>query len=162
MAEPDRVQGAHLVLDEPVERAWYLEAPQDGRAVFLLPWKGHALLGTTETLYRGDPSEVHCLEQERNYLLDVQARYFPQRSTRIIDEMAGLRVLPAAEGRLFTRSRETVYVTDDPRSPRIVGIVGGKLTVYRKTGEQVVAMLRGALPERKPRARTDQLPLRPA
>ncbi len=159
MQQPDLVQGAHLVLDEPIDRAWYLEAPQDGRAVFLLPWKGHALLGTTETLYNGDPSRVHCLPEEREYLLQVQAHYFPRRSRTVIDEMAGLRVLPAAEGRLFKRSRETVYVTDEPKSTRIVGIVGGKLTVYRRTGEKVVEMLAASLPSRRRIARTDQLPL---
>ena len=161
MAEPDLVQGAHLVLDEPVEQAWYLEAPQDGRAVFLLPWKNHALLGTTETLYRGDPARVHCLPQEREYLLQVQRHYFPGRSERVIDEMAGLRVLPRAEGGLFHRSRETVYVTDSGKAPRVVTIVGGKLTVYRKTGETVVRMLSGRLPKRRPVADTACLPLTP-
>ena len=159
MPQPDLVQGAHLVLEQAVDQAWYLEAPQDGRAVFLLPWKGHALLGTTETLYRGDPSRVHCLPQEREYLLQVQAHYFPQRSPQTIGDMAGLRVLPAAEGALFRRSQETVYVADEPKSPRIVGIVGGKLTVYRRTGEKVVEMLAGSLPTRRRIARTDRLPL---
>ena len=161
MRQPDLVQGAHLVLEEAVDRAWYLEAPQDGRAVFLLPWKGHALLGTTETLYRGDPARAHCLPRERDYLLQVQAHYFPQRSERLLGDMAGLRVLPAAEGALFKRSRETVYVTDDRHRPRIVGIVGGKLTVYRKTGEKVIEMLAQQLPPRKRRARTEQLMLHP-
>jgi glycerol-3-phosphate dehydrogenase len=157
MRRPDLVQGAHLVLEETIDRAWYLEAPQDGRAVFLLPWKGHALLGTTETLYQGDPAEVHCLPREREYLLQVQAHYFPQRGSRVLEEMAGLRVLPAAEGALFKRSRETVYVTDDRRRPRIVNIVGGKLTVYRKSAEKVIDLLAGQLPPRKRKARTDRL-----
>jgi len=161
MAEPDLVQGAHLVLEEAVDQAWYLEAPQDGRAVFLLPWKGHALLGTTETLYRGDPARVHCLPEERDYLLQVQRHYFPRRSERVIDEMAGLRVLPRAEGGLFHRSRETVYVTDSNKAPRVVTIVGGKLTVYRKTGETVVRMLAERLPKRRPVADTARLPLTP-
>lgn len=51
------VQGAHLVLDQPrIEHCYYLEVPEDGRALFLLPWQGRTLLGTTETPLRAIPT----------------------------------------------------------------------------------------------------------
>lgn len=65
----DLVQGAHLVLAEPVvDHCYYLEAPSDGRAVFLLPWRDGSLLGTTETLFTGDPDAVAPLPEEEAYL----------------------------------------------------------------------------------------------
>lgn len=161
MPDIDLVQGAHLVLEEAVEQAWYLESPTDGRAVFLLPWKGRALLGTTETLYQGDPSQVHCLDEERDYLLQVQAHYFPQRSERVMDDMAGLRVLPRQGNSLFKRSREILLTVDDRHRPRVVGMVGGKLTVYRHTAEKVMALLGPVLPSRRKRADTRQCRLDP-
>ncbi len=159
MPEIDLVQGAHLVLDEAVDQAWYLESPTDGRAVFLLPWKGRALLGTTETLFRGDPSQVHCLDEEREYLLQVQAHYFPRRSDRVIGDMAGLRVLPRQGENLFRRSREILLTVDDRHRPRVVGMVGGKLTVYRRTAEKVIELLKATLSSRTKKAATDKLQL---
>ena len=53
------VQGTHLVVEGAVNHGcYYLEVPSDRRAVFLLPWGEHALLGTTETPYTGDPDKV--------------------------------------------------------------------------------------------------------
>ena len=52
----DLVQGTHLVIpDRSVKRCYYLENPKDGRGIFVLPWKGGTLVGTTETAYTGDP-----------------------------------------------------------------------------------------------------------
>jgi glycerol-3-phosphate dehydrogenase len=158
----DLVQGAHLVMQEPVQAGcYYVEAPRDRRAVFLLPWGEHALLGTTESDYRGDPREVHVRPEEEAYLLDVQQHYFPQRSTRVVERFAGLRVLPAEGGAAFSRSRETHLVVDNAHTPRTLSIYGGKLTVYRATAEKVMHTLRPVLPERRAVARTAELPLVP-
>jgi glycerol-3-phosphate dehydrogenase len=55
----DRVQGSHLVLDQALHaEAFYLESPIDQRAVFVLPWKGKTLLGTTERAFEGDPAQA--------------------------------------------------------------------------------------------------------
>jgi glycerol-3-phosphate dehydrogenase len=44
----DWVQGVHLVLERPSPAScFYLESPRDKRAVFVLPWKGKTLVGTT-------------------------------------------------------------------------------------------------------------------
>jgi glycerol-3-phosphate dehydrogenase len=160
--EADLVQGAHLVMPEPVEAGcYYVEAPRDRRAVFLLPWGEHALLGTTEHSFRGDPRDVHIRADEEAYLLEVQRHYFPQRSTQIVDRWAGLRVLPASGGAAFSRSRETHLVVDDARSPRTLSVYGGKLTVYRATAAKVMQQLRPVLPQRRALARTAELPLIP-
>jgi glycerol-3-phosphate dehydrogenase len=159
----DLVQGSHLVIEGPLNHGcYYLEVPSDRRAVFLLPWGEHALLGTTETLYTGPPEEVAPLPEEQAYLLDVLRHYFPQRPQRVIERFAGLRVLPAAEGTAFGRSRETHLPVDNPSRPRLVSIYGGKLTGYRATAMKVVDMFRRTLPVRKPVADTATLLLRPS
>ncbi|MFO0916454.1 MAG: FAD-dependent oxidoreductase [Pirellulales bacterium] len=158
----DNVQGAHIELPGAVERGcYYLEVPKDGRAVFVMPWKGHTLLGTTEHTYHGDPSAVHPLPEEIDYLLDVYRHYFPSRSTEMIDSWAGLRVLPGG-GKAFGRSRETRLPVDDERHPRVVSIIGGKLTDYRLTADRVVRRLAPSLPTRTRRALTSELTLQPA
>lgn len=159
----DLVQGTHLILDSNLEKGcYYLEAPQDRRAIFLLPWGHQSLLGTTESLYRGDPLAVTPLQQEVDYLLEALQYYFPQRTAHVDDMFAGVRVLPAAEDAAFKRTRETQLPVDDRTRPRVLSIVGGKLTGYRATAQKVMHCLRRTLPARKPRADTTTLALKPA
>jgi glycerol-3-phosphate dehydrogenase len=159
----DLVQGSHLVLEGSLTAGcYYMEAPEDRRAVFLLPWGKQSMLGTTENVYRGDPARVATLAEEEDYLLAVMAHYFPERPQQVAARFAGLRVLPAASGSsTFKRSRETYLAADDPARPRTVAIYGGKLTGYRATAEKVMKSLRSTLPERKHRSNTAELPLQP-
>ena len=54
----DLVQGTHIVLPFAVTAGiYYVESPTDGRAVFVMPWHGATLIGTTETPYRGEPGQ---------------------------------------------------------------------------------------------------------
>ena len=161
MQQPELVQGAHLVLNKKIQQAFYMEAPQDRRAVFLLPWKGHALLGTTEQVYQGNPAEVTVLKQEKNYLLDLYHHYFPAGDTEVIAEMAGLRVLPASATEIFKRSRDIVLITDRSQKPRVVSMLGGKLTVYRNNASRVMQCLLPSLPASRPLADTAKLILSP-
>jgi glycerol-3-phosphate dehydrogenase len=162
----DLVQGSHLILDNHLQRGiYYLEAPQDRRAVFAIPWKDKLMLGTTEKLYQGDPAQVEPLDEERVYLLSVLARYFPQYGEagrqKVLSSFAGLRVLPKAEGAAFGRSRETILHPDVSGKPRVLTIYGGKLTAYRATSERVMAMLQGVLPKKASVADTRTLTLSP-
>ena len=156
----DNVQGAHIELPAPIgQGCYYMEVEQDRRAVFVMPWKGHTLVGTTEHTYQGDPGKVHALPEEIDYLLNVYARHFPTADTSILDQWAGLRVLPAAQGAAFKRSRETQLPVDCRQRPRVLSIFGGKLTGYRATAEKVLAKLEATLPLRNRKARTEDLPL---
>ena len=163
--EVDLVQGAHIVLPLHVTAGiYYVESPTDGRAVFVMPWQGAPLVGTTETPYVGDPDQVRPLPQEEDYLLAVAAHYFPavRGMTRqhIVQRFAGLRVLPAASKMAFHRSRETIFSTDRDPHPRVLGIYGGKLTGWRASAAQVVSRIVPSLGLRPRRAATDQLILR--
>jgi glycerol-3-phosphate dehydrogenase len=156
------VQGAHLILEGSLMKGcYYMEAPQDRRAVFLLPWGEHSMLGTTEHDYTGHPADVESLEHEKNYLLEVFRHYFPTRSNRVVDSFAGLRVLPASNNAAFSRSREIMLPVDNPRRPRVVSIYGGKLTGYRATAQKVLHLLAHSLPKRKALAHTADVKLTP-
>jgi glycerol-3-phosphate dehydrogenase len=158
----ENIQGTHLELQGGVERGcYYLEVPEDRRAVFLIPWHDDtALLGTTEHRYQGDPGDVAPLPEEIDYLLKVYRHYFPRRPAEVLAAWAGLRVLPATQGVTFKRSRETRLEVDDRHHPRVLSIFGGKLTGYRATAEKVIKRLRKTLPTRTPVANTSKLPLR--
>jgi len=157
----ENVQGAHLELPGTIEKGcYYVEAPRDRRAVFVMPWKhGRTLLGTTEQPFGGDPGAVEVLPEEVSYLLEVYQYYFPGRPTDVLDQWAGLRVLPTAHGSSFKRSRETQLPVDNETTPRVVSIFGGKLTGYRATATRVVELLKRTLPGVKALADTSKLPL---
>ena len=156
----DNVQGTHLELPGTVERGcYYIEMPQDGRAVFVMPWKGRTMLGTTEHVYNGAPENVKPLDQELEYLLEGYQRYFPDRDREVLDSWSGLRVLPAADGVAFKRSRETQLPVDNSTTPRLLSIFGGKLTGYRATALKVMKSLDATLPKVSRVADTAELPL---
>jgi glycerol-3-phosphate dehydrogenase len=163
--EVDLVQGTHIVIPHPLRAGiYYVESPTDGRAVFVMPWGGATLIGTTETPYRGDPDQVRPLPAEEEYLLAVVRHYFPALGglTRadITERFAGLRVLPAATQAAFDRSRETIFTTDRDVCPRVLCIYGGKLTGWRAAAAHVMQRISPSLPVAVKRAETDLLILR--
>ena len=156
----DKVQGTHIELPGELNQGcYYMEVPEDKRAVFAMPWQGRTLVGTTEFTYEDDPHMVHSRDEAVDYLLKVYEQYFPDRDHTVLDRWAGLRVLPAATDAAFKRSRETQMPTDDDSCPTVLSIFGGKLTGYRATAEKVIKKLRPSLPQVSEIARTDQLPL---
>lgn len=157
------VQGTHLVLNARLSRGvYYLESPGDARAVFVMPWRGRVLLGTTETPYVGDPAQVRPLAQERRYLLDILAQYFPGWAPQatVCEAFAGLRVLPATSARPFSRPRESV-LHESNAAPPLLSIYGGKLTTYRAVAARVLRRLSPRLPSRAVRADPLRLVLSP-
>jgi glycerol-3-phosphate dehydrogenase len=158
----DLVQGAHIIVgNETRHGIYYLEAPQDGRAVFVMPWQEHTLVGTTETTFDGDPSAVSARPEEVAYLQETLWRYFPGHRGKLLGSFAGLRVLPHGSGPAFHRSRETILHPDNPDRVRLVTVYGGKLTGYRATAAKVMRLLQKTLPERAPRADTSIIRLSP-
>ena len=161
----DLVQGTHIVVPFALSAGiYYVESPADGRAVFVMPWGGATLIGTTETPYRGDPDAVQPLPREEEYLLAVARHYFPALSglarSDITERFAGLRVLPAASQAAFDRSRETIFTTDRDVRPRVLGIYGGKLTGWRAAAAHVMERISPSLAPAVRRAATDELILR--
>ncbi|MDE2346750.1 MAG: glycerol-3-phosphate dehydrogenase/oxidase [Gammaproteobacteria bacterium] len=165
-ARPDieLIQGSHVILDAAVvDSIYYVEAPQDGRAVFIMPWhNGTTLVGTTETPFTGsDPAQASPLASEQQYLLAVVQRYFPRATVKISSSFAGIRVLPAGKSGIFRRSREILYATEREFQPRMLAVYGGKLTSYRADAERALNRIKQSLPSRRRLADTRSLVLEP-
>lgn len=160
------VQGAHIVVPAAApENIYYVEAPRDRRAVFVMSRGEHTMVGTTENAYSGDPAGIKALDSEIDYLLETLQHYFPLRAANqedIVSSFAGARVLPVGEGSHNSRKRETTMPMDNPDRPRLISIYGGKLTAYHATAEKVMRKLQPGLPARQAKADTRQLRLRPA
>ena len=151
----DLVQGAHVILQQQISsRCFYLEA-RDHRAVFVLPWYEQTLVGTTESFFDGDPAHTQPTDQEVAYLLDTVRTHFPDADLTIATQFSGLRVLPASGKRAFLRNRDTQFLDDEG----LISLYGGKLTAYRATAEQLLALVQKHLGKRTVIADTRTLPL---
>ncbi len=162
--EIELVGGTHIIVDGTVEQGiYYTESPRDGRAIFMMPWYGRLMVGTTERKFRGKPDTIDSTLVEKKYLLHVLRHYFPKYENvtpdDLVDSWAGLRVLPGGNDHAFKRTREVVYRTDANHKPKVLSIYGGKLTAYRHTAQVVMRKIRSSLKRRPRRGRTDQLPL---
>ena len=102
-----------------------------------MPYRGGTLLGTTETLFNGDPDRVNPTPEEIDYLLEVIRFHFPHFDYDPIEAWAGLRVLPKSDQTPFSRSREVQFVQGE----NYLAIYGGKLTGYRATAEKAVKIM---------------------
>ena len=140
------IAGTHIIVPGKLNQGmYYLEAPQDKRAVFVMPWTSQTgedqiLIGTTETLFIGSPETAAPTENEIEYLLQVYNHYFTSAIIRkeVIDSFAGLRVLPANDDSAFNRSRDTIIHYNHTKKPKVFSIYGGKLTAHRATTQQIV------------------------
>jgi len=126
-------KGVHvtLPLDEPWSAA--LTVPHDQvRVTFAYPWEGTLLLGTTDTPYDGDPSEVAATDADVARILDeagVALDAAVLRKERVLTTYAGLRVLPRSDGSTVDARRETAFLTG---KGGMLTVAGGKLTTYRR------------------------------
>lgn len=137
----DLVRGSHLLLP-PVSRYGHmLEVPGEGRIVFVLPYQGQTLLGTTEVRQTlAEP--IRCSEKERNYLLKVYNQYFiTKRSIADIQrEFAGVRPLLGGSAEATRASREYAMNWQG----RLLTVTGGKWTTARALAKQVIQQVRGS------------------
>jgi glycerol-3-phosphate dehydrogenase len=138
-------KGSHIVVQPfsgaPAD-AFYVEAPSDGRPVFIIPWNDQYLIGTTDIRYDGDPADAAASRAEVDYLLATVNDIFPQADLQAKDisfSYAGVRPLPyvqAGPESAITRRHIIHRHKGDARG--IWSIIGGKLTTYRNLAEQVV------------------------
>jgi glycerol-3-phosphate dehydrogenase len=141
-------KGVHVIVDGGEEWSAAVTIPHDRvRVSFAVPWEGKLLLGTTDTLYEGDPAHACVTDEDvRSVLAEAEVAVGgigPVRAT-----FHGLRVLPGGPGQTASARRETVY----SRGPAgMVSIAGGKLTTYRRISLDALAQagVRGL--DRRPR-----------
>lgn len=135
-------QGVHVVVDShfyPSKDALLVPKTADGRVLFVVPWLGKTLIGTTDTAREDAPLEPRPLDGEIDFILNTAGQYLKQAPTRadVRSVFVGLRPLVKQADAKNTKSisREHTILTDDSG---LVTITGGKWTTYRSMAEEVV------------------------
>ncbi len=134
----DLVRGSHLLLPHVSKFGHMLEVPDESRIVFVLPFKGETLLGTTEIRQSIDEPIV-CSAEERKYLLNLYNFYFEPdvESSQIIREFSGLRPLLSGSSIASRASRDYRIIKQN----RLLNVFGGKWTTARALARSVVSKL---------------------
>ena len=135
-------QGIHLVLPRsffPGETALIVPKTSDGRVMFIIPWHGHVLLGTTDTPIPSASFEPAALDSEIEFLLETAAKYMQLRPCRsdCLSVFAGIRPLVTGNRGAKTASLSRDHTIEV--SPQgLLTITGGKWTTYRQMAQDCI------------------------
>ncbi|HWQ29294.1 MAG TPA: glycerol-3-phosphate dehydrogenase/oxidase [Dehalococcoidia bacterium] len=160
-------RGTHLVVRYPdggPRHPLFTSARSDGRPIFVLPWFGMHLIGTTDVRYEADPGDARATATEVRYLLSEANALLPGAALSESDVLytyCGVRPLPYRPGvseAAIPRGHRVVDHGASGGPPGLFSVVGGKLTTFRSLGRQAAEMLRRAL---GPRPRGPAAPRRP-
>jgi glycerol-3-phosphate dehydrogenase len=152
-------KGVHLIVaDRGWQAAFLLLHPVDGRVLFVIPWLGKTLIGTTDTITGAGADALQVEPEEIEYLLAAHNHYFapPLSAGDVLGSFAGLRpLIRARPGEPSSRSRE-FRIVESPSG--LVSIAGGKYTTYRHMAEAATDVVLRRLGLWR-RCRTRNLPL---
>lgn len=146
------VKGSHIVVPRMFDHdhAYIFQQP-DRRIVFAIPYEhDFTLVGTTDVEYTADPGMPRIDDAETHYLCEAVNRYF-RRSiapSDVVWSYSGVRpLLDDEEDNASEITRDYQLELDTAGAP-LLNVFGGKLTTYRRLGEEAVDRLAEVLPTR--------------
>jgi len=145
------LRGSHLIFSSDIfpsiTKAVSFTHPEDHRPIFVTPWEGALMIGTTDIDHTANLSEEPVIsEREASYLLEGLNTHFPSAKLSgdsCIASLAGVRPV-LSEGKLSPskESRESVVWVDKG----LVTVTGGKLTTFRKMAFDTLKAAKSFLP----------------
>jgi glycerol-3-phosphate dehydrogenase len=145
------VKGSHIVVrrlyDDP--RCFFFQNA-DGRIFFSIPYEREfTLIGTTDADFSGDPADVKISDAEIDYLIAAANGYFVGEIGRgdIVWTYSGVRPLyndGASKAQEATRDY-VLKLTGEADEARLLTVIGGKITTYRRLAESALAHVEKAL-----------------
>lgn len=133
--------GVHVVLPDyysPEGMGLIVPKTKDGRVVFMLPWLGRTVAGTTDS-----NTDITLLpephEDEIQFILDAISDYLTVkvRRTDVLSAWSGIRPLATDPSAKNTESISRDHIVCEDY-PGLVTITGGKWTTYRSMAEDAV------------------------
>lgn len=143
------LRGSHLVFPFwklPVSVSLSLIHPRDHRPMFVYPWEGVTVVGTTDLDHDDDlQKEAVLSRKEMDYLLEAVHDAFPDAhlaETDLISTWSGVRpVVSDGDGRKKKPSKEKrEHVIWEDQG--VISVAGGKLTTFRLIALEVLDHLR--------------------
>ena len=153
-------RGSHIVIRRdrlPADGGITIRIP--GRVVFIIPWPGHWIIGTTDHPDPRRPEELSAPTSDVDELLETVNKRLDIDLSRgdVVGTYAGMRPLVGDPGGSTVKASREHRVAADASG--LVRISGGKYTTYRVMARDVVDASLGRTEARKRRSRTADLPL---
>ncbi len=145
------LRGSHLIFPAwrfPVAQAISFLHPVDHRPVFVFPWQGITLVGTTD-LDHDHPlaEEPHIMPEEVAYLMAAADAQFPALGLTLNDILttySGVRPV-VGSGKADPSKESRDYVIWEENG--LLTVTGGKLTTFRLIAIDAIKAVRHRLPE---------------
>ncbi|MGQ9556832.1 MAG: glycerol-3-phosphate dehydrogenase/oxidase [Desulfurispora sp.] len=138
------LRGSHLIFSAhkiPLEQGINLFHPRDRRPLYIFPWLGAVLVGTTDLDHRGELSEEPCIScEEKEYLLEAVQFTFPHLGLSekdVLATFAGVRPVVGSGKKDPSREKRDMLVKDESG---LITVTGGKLTTFRLMAQKALAM----------------------
>ena len=157
----NRSEGIHLVTRPLVkEYALALMTPA-GRHMFLIPWRGHTLIGTTDKEYEGDPDAYKVTRESiEDFLREINECYGDGRLGYgdVLSAYGGLRPLveDQVEGTYESSRKYEIYDNEKDGFDGLITVEGGKYTTSRRLAEKLLDTAQKKLGQKPKDALTDK------
>jgi glycerol-3-phosphate dehydrogenase len=141
-----KLRGSHLIFSQerwPLPSAATLVHPRDHRTLFVIPWEGTSMIGTTDLDHSAELeqkyAEPFASQEEIDYLLEALNFLFPDiRVTQkdIISTFSGVRptIAPESDSNPSHVSRAHALYQESG----LITITGGKFTTFRIMARQTI------------------------
>ena len=144
------LRGSHLVLQSwrlPISQSITMKHPGDGRSMFIYPWEGMTVIGTTDL---DNPTmngiEPVIQQHEVDYLIKAANHLFPNAKVTtddVVSTFAGVRPIVSNGGLNPSSEKRDHSIWDDHG---LITVSGGKLTTFRLIALDVLKAANRYLP----------------
>ncbi len=148
-----RSKGIHIVT-RPLTKKFAMVMQTDaGQHLFVIPWRGHSLIGTTDTEYQGEPDDLGVQDEDVQKFVDEINQVCPVaklNAAAVKYRYAGVRPLVDQDAQVYDASRR--YEIIDHHSKGVKGYisaVGGKYTTSRNLARKLTNRILARLDEPK-------------
>ena len=157
-----RSEGVHIIT-RPISRENMIGFfPRGGKHFFIIPFRGHSLIGTTDQPYSGHPNDYRVSAAGVNEILALANQRVKEPISRkdIKYAYGGLRPLAGNESDTYNASRRhEICDSAEDGINGFITVTGGKYTTSRSLAERVAAAVTGKLKGRYRRSASDKVHL---
>ena len=152
--------GAHLILkDDPLKingNGILLPKTEDNRIMFVLPWFGNTIVGTTDTeTFSGTLDRPYANNEDKEYIIRHIKKYFNVDNVEYTSSWSGIRAL--IDNKLTSTKNVSRGHFFNNVDEKFIQISGGKLTGFRLIAKESLELLFSDNFELTPLSFTDEV-----
>ena len=164
-SHPERIrrsEGIHIITEKLLNGHMLSSMTPAGRHLFMIPWRNHTLIGTTDKEYIGSPDDWRVTEQSlREIISDVNATFGDGKLIEFGDikhAYGGLRPLVEEDTKEVYKSSRKYEIYDNAGDglEGLITVEGGKYTTSRNLAQNVMKMAEKKIGRRLPKTVTDR------